>query len=218
MPDIPRALLFFPLLAMSANLLLAQSPASPPQPGPESRQLAAFLGTWRDEAVFQPSPISPGGRMTLTQTCDWFSGGFSLVCHTDTSGFMGDIKTLTIITYDPEAKHYTHFELNSVGYAETAVGTYNAGVWTFVRESKTAGKTFKIRSSIKLPTVDSALMTSELSVDGGPWSPIMELKGNRIKQSAAAFDGPAQRLLDKPVTALSRGIATELKPPLLLHQ
>jgi len=216
MPNIPRALLFLPLLAMSANLLLAQSPASPLQPGPESRQLAVFLGTWRDEAVFQPSPISPGGRMNLTQTCDWFSGGFSLVCHTDTSGFMGDIKTLTIITYDSDAKQYTHFELNSVGYAESAMGTYNAGVWTFVRESKNAGKTFKIRSTIKLPTVDSALMTSEISVDGGPWSPIMELKGNRTKQSAATLNGPAQRLLDKPVTPLSTtGSRLNLSPLLL---
>jgi hypothetical protein len=213
MPKLPHALLFLLLLAIAAISTLAQSPVPPPQPGPENRQLAIFLGTWKDEAVFQPSPISPGGKMNLTQTCDWFSGGFSLVCRSDSTGYLGDIKTLSIITYDAEARHYTLFELNSFGLAETSMGSYNAGVWTFTREFKSAGKTLKIRATIKLPTSNSALMTSELSVDGGPWSSFMELKGNRTKPSAnVLYRAPVQQWPEKKISSRNAEMVLQSLP------
>jgi len=212
MRKFPRALLFLPLLATLANSALAQSAASRPQPAPENRQLAVFLGIWKDEAVFSPSPISLAGKMTLIQTCDWFQGGFSLVCHTDTTGFMGEINSVTIIAYDVQAKQYTHFELNSLGYAAISKGSFDAGLWTFTRAYTTGGKTFKIRSTIKLPTADTALMSSEVSVDGGPWSPIMELKGTRIKQGTARFDQvPAARFRKRITTLVGTETGTSCK-------
>ncbi len=159
----------------------AQGPAGAPQPSPEHKKLAAFVGTWKDEAEMKPGPFGPGGKASITETCEWFTGGFSLVCHSETTGFMGESKTLTVLNYDPEEKVYTYYELNSVGWSDLAKGTLEGDTWTFNGESKMGGKLIKTRSTIKIPSPDSAVMKSEVSVDGGPFTLLMELKGTRVK-------------------------------------
>jgi len=163
--------------------VIAQESSGPPQPSPANKKLGVFVGTWKDEAEMQPSPLGPGGKLSLTETCDWFTGGFSVVCHTDTTGFMGDLKTLTVLTYDPDEKLYRFYEFNSVGLSESAKGTVDGDTWTFDGESKMGGKLIKSRSTIKLSSTDSATMKSEMSVEGGPWILVMELMGTRAKQS-----------------------------------
>jgi hypothetical protein len=162
---------------------IAQEPAGPPQPSPEHKMLGVFVGTWKDEAEMKPSPLGPGGKMSLTETCEWFAGGFSVVCHTDTTGFMGDLKTLTVLTYDREQKAYRFYEFNSTGWSNAAKGTVDGDTWTFNGDSKMGGKRIKTRSTIKLPSPDSATMKSKVSVDGGPMTLFMELKGTRVEPS-----------------------------------
>src|ERR1700746_1242080 len=96
------------------------------------------------------SPFGPGGKMSSTETCDWFTGGFSIVCHTETTGFMGDLKTLTVLGYDPEDKVYRFYEFNSVGWSSAAKGTVDGDTWMFDGESKMGGKLIKSRSTIKM--------------------------------------------------------------------
>jgi hypothetical protein len=187
--------------------LIAQEPGAPPQPGPEHKRLGVFVGTWKDEAEMKPGPLGSGGKLSLTETCEWFTGGFSLVCHTDTTGFMGDLKTLTVLTYDLEEKVYRLYEFNSVGWKNTAKGTVDGDTWTFNGESKMGDKLIKTRSTIKMPSPDSALMRSEVSIEGGPMSLLMELKGTRVKQSSSNFNsrklasaiGQPRRLLERKV-------------------
>lgn len=174
------------VLAVALSLIggirvMGQGPAGAPQPSPEHKKLAVFVGTWKDEAEMKPSPFGPGGKMSLTETCEWFTGGFSLVCHSETTGFMGDVKTLTVLNYDPGEKVYTYYGLNSMGQSDLAKGIVEGDTWTWNGESKMGGKLIHSRSTIKLPSPDSATMKSEISVDGGPWTPVMELKGSRVK-------------------------------------
>jgi hypothetical protein len=168
--------------------VIAQEPGGPPQPSLANKKLGVFVGTWKDEAEMKPGPFGPGGKMSLTETCEWFIGGFSVVCHTDTTGFMGDLKTLTILTYDPEEKVYRIYEFSSMGRSNAAKGTVDGDTWMFDGESKMGGKVIKSRSTIKLPSPDSATMKSEMSVDGGPWILVMELKGSRVKQNLSGFN------------------------------
>jgi hypothetical protein len=181
------AILALALPSMSAISLLAQGPAAALQPSPENKRLSAFLGTWKDEAEMKPGPFGPGGKMSLTETCDWFAGGFSLVCHTDSTGFMGNIKTLTVLNYDAVEKAYTLFELNSVGHTNSAKGILEADTWTFTGESRIGGKLIKNRTTIKMTAPDIAQMKTEVSIDEGPWTLVMELKGTRVKQSTSRF-------------------------------
>jgi hypothetical protein len=168
--------------------VLAQEPGDAAQPSAQHKKLEVFVGTWKDEAEMQPSPFGPGGKMRLTETCDWFTGGFSVVCHTETTGSMGDLKTLTVLTYDPVVKVYRLYEFNSRGWSNSAKGTVDGDTWTFDGESKTGGKLVRTRSTIKLSPPDSATMKSEMSVDSGPWTLVMELKGAREKQNLSDFN------------------------------
>ncbi len=175
------------LTLISGIAVEAQQPAVAPLPSPEHKKLAAFVGTWKDEAEMKPGPFGPGGKMSLTETCDWFTGGFSIVCHTETTGFMGDLKTLSVLGYDAEEKAYRLYEFNSMGWSSAAKGSAAGDTWTFDGESRMGGKLVKNRATIKLPSPDSATMKSEMSVDGGPMTLVMELKGIRVKQNLSDF-------------------------------
>ena len=168
------------LSLIGAIRVMAQGPAGAPQPSPEHKKLAVFVGTWKDDAEMKPGPLGPGGKFTMMETCEWFAGGFSVVCHSEVTGFMGQ-KALTVLTYDPEEKVYTLYEFNSLGQSGSAKGAVEGDTWTWNGESKMGGKLIHSRSTIKLPSPDSATMKSEISVDGGPWTPVMELKGSRVK-------------------------------------
>ena len=183
MVKLEKIVLGVALILMNGITVRAQQPTGTPQPSPEHLRLAAFLGTWQDEAEMMPGPFGRGGRMSLTETCEWFTGGFSLVCHTETLRFMDHLKTLTVLTYDPEERVYRLYEFNSVGWSNVAKGTVDGDVWTFNGESKIGGKLIKSRSTITLPSPDSAVMRSEVSVEGGPMTLLMELKGTRVKES-----------------------------------
>ena len=163
--------------------VIAQERGGPPQPSSEQKKLGVFVGTWKDEAEMKPSPFGPGGKLSLTETCEWFTGGFSIVCHTETTGFMGDVTTLTVLAYDAEGKIYRFYELNSLGGSDAAKGTVDGDTWTFDGESKMGNTLIKTRYTIRIPSPDSAVMSSEISVGGGPMTLLMELKGTRVKQS-----------------------------------
>jgi hypothetical protein len=109
--------------------------------------------------------------------------GFSVVCHTETLARMGDLKTLTVLTYDAEEKIYRFYEFNSVGGSNSAKGTVDGETWIFDGEARLGGKLVRSRSTIKLVSPDSATLKSEMSVDGDPWTLVMDLKANRVNQS-----------------------------------
>jgi len=170
-------------LALIGLSVAAQQQASAAKPSAEHQKLAAFVGTWKDEAEMKPSPLGPGGKIGLTETCGWFAGGFSVVCHTETVGSMDGLKTLTVLTYDSEEKVYRFYEFNSAGRSNSGKGTVNGDIWTFEGESKIGNRLIKVRTTINLPSPNSAVMKSEASVDSGPMTLLMELKGTRAKQS-----------------------------------
>jgi hypothetical protein len=178
-----RGTLSVALTLISGVTVVAQQPAGTLQPSPEHRKLGVFVGTWKDEAELKPGPFGPRGKIHITETCEWFTGGFSLVCHSESIGLMGEGKALTVLSYDPEEKVYTYYELNSFGLTNSAKGAVEADTWTFNGEGKVGGKLIKTRFTIKIHSQDSALMNTEISADGGPWTPLMELKGTRVKQS-----------------------------------
>src|SRR5688500_18254741 len=71
----------------------AQAP-QPQKPGPEHQRLAYFVGTWTGDGEMKPGPFGPGGKMSSKDTCEWFEGGFVVVCRGDGKSPMGPIKNL----------------------------------------------------------------------------------------------------------------------------
>ena len=72
-----------------AASIQAQAPQGPPKPGPEVKDLDYNVGTWKVEGEAKPFGPMPGGKFTSTEKCEWYSGGFFVMCHSEGTGPMG---------------------------------------------------------------------------------------------------------------------------------
>ena len=159
----------------------SQAPAGPPKPGPEHKRLGLFAGKWSGSGEVKSGPWGPGGKMTWTETCEWFEGGFSIVCRSEGSDPMGKLKGLSILGYNINEKHYVYLGTNSRGEVETSKGTLQGKTWNWTSEGKMGGKNVKSNFTINELSNDAYTFKWETSVDGGPWSVAMEGKSTRTK-------------------------------------
>ena len=170
------------LLALTCvGAALGQAPSGPPKPGPEQQKLAYFAGKWTSEGEMKPGPFGPGGKFTFTETCEWFAGGFALVCHSDGKMPEGTVKGLSIMGYDPAEKTYIYFETNSMGENIFSRGTVEGDTWTWANESKMDGKPVRVRFTLKQASADSATYKLEMATGDEPLKLVMEGKQTRMK-------------------------------------
>ena len=174
------------ILAIAAVLILgltasarAQAPAGPPKPGPEHKKLDYFAGKWTMDGEMKPSPFGPGGRVTGTDNCEWFGGGFHVVCHGDGKGPTGPMKGLSILGYNTEEKAYTYYGIDSTGMGSGAKGSLSGSVWTWNGEDKLGGKLVKSRYTITQTSPSVYAFKWEVSEDGKTWNAVMEGKETR---------------------------------------
>jgi Protein of unknown function (DUF1579) len=161
--------------------LWAQAPAAP-KPGPEHQKLAYFAGRWNEVADMKPGPMGPGGKVTTTSTCEWFPGGFYLVCRGDGRGPMGEEHGLGILGYSTERKQYTYYGIDNAGMGGTiAYGQVTGDTWTWEGESQMGGKPVKGRYVMKVASPDSYSWKWEMSVAGGPSAVVAEGTETRAK-------------------------------------
>ena len=160
---------------------MAQAPAEMPKPGPEHQRLGYFVGKWRGEGEMKPGPFGPGGKFTEAEDVEWMPGGFFLLIHSDEKGPMGNGKTLMILGYDSEKKTYTFNAFDSMGQHESATGKVEGDTWTWVSDSKIAGRQVKSRFTMKQVSPTSYTTKFEMQPEGGSWNTIMEGKSTKIK-------------------------------------
>lgn len=94
--------------------------AQQPKPGPEIQRLAYYLGTWNGQGETKGGPFGAAGKLSSTMTCDWFAGGFHLVCRGEERGPTGKRTFLNILAYDEKAKAYTEYGSAALAKANTA--------------------------------------------------------------------------------------------------
>jgi hypothetical protein len=156
--------------------------ADQPKPGPEVQKLGYYLGIWRGEGEAKAGPFGPGGKLSSTTTCEWFAGGFQLVCRGEESGPTGTRAFLNIRAYDEAAKAYTEYSISSFGEREYNTGGSIVGnKRTFLISSDVEGKPLKLRyTEVQVsPTLFTYL--AEASLDGGPWTVIAEGKVTKVE-------------------------------------
>ncbi len=168
-------------LLFSLTAALAQEAGKAPKPGPEHKRLGYFVGKWTSEAETKASPFGPAGKITMSDTYEWFTGGFSVVCHSQGKGPMGQMKGLAIMSYSPEEKNYTYYAVESMGMAEMSKGTVKGDTWTWTSESKMGGKVVKSRFIIKELSPSSYSYKWETPGASGSWTTIMEGKETKVK-------------------------------------
>jgi hypothetical protein len=169
-----RLLLVVALLVLAVPCLAfgqAQT-VQPPKPGPEIQRIGYWVGTWKTES----------GPSSSTITWEWFAGGFGLIGREEGTGPAGKYSYLRIMTFDPDAKVYTHYMMTSRGPGGgLAKGTVTGNTWHWEWDAMVSGKPAKFRFTIVEVTPASFTGKIELSVAGGPWTVTEEVKGTKIK-------------------------------------
>jgi hypothetical protein len=143
-------------------IVLAQ--ATSPKPGAEHKRLERMLGQWSYQGEAKASPLGPAGKITGSETCEWFQGGFGVVCRTKGTGPKGPMTSMSVMSYDAPRKAYTYYAISSLGDNIFVRGSISGNVWTFEDTIQAEGQTMKIRATIteESPTV------SAFKLEAGP--------------------------------------------------
>ena len=160
-------------MSLLAGSALSQTPR--PTPGPEQARLANLAGRWTIEGE------SGGDRFTRTETCEWFAGGFHLICRSEVVGAVGAVKGQSIIGYDPDGNIYTFYFISSTGTAIFMRGTVDGQVWTWNGELRVGGELMKARTTITDQSPSSYTFRMEGSFVGGPWILLEEGRGTKAQ-------------------------------------
>jgi hypothetical protein len=165
------------MLALSAGVAFAQAPAGEmPKPGPEHKKLGYFVGKWTTEGEVKANPFMPSGKMTSHDTCEWFEGGFSVVCKSEGMTPWGPQKGLGVMGYSPEEKKYTYFGIDNGPMAMTSIplGTVDGKTWTYEDAAKMGGKVVHSRYVITEQSPTAYTFSYQMQGEDGAWMTLME--------------------------------------------
>jgi hypothetical protein len=152
-----------------------------PTPGPEHQKLAYFVGNWVTDGELKPGPFGPGGKFTITETCDWLDGKFAVLCKStvDISGV--HLTGVSIMSYDSGSQNYVYFDSNSAGQNAYSTGKVDGDTWTWSGESKMNSTAMKTRFTLKQLGPDAATYKFEMANGSDPYALVMEGKQTRQK-------------------------------------
>jgi hypothetical protein len=140
--------------------LTGTSSAQLAPPGPEHARLDTFAGRWAIEGE------SEGGKVILTETCEWFPGRFHLICRREGTGPRGTVAGQSIMTWDSSAKTYAMSMINSNGATVLVHGTPADNVWTWNGTLNIAGQALKVRLTTTSQSPSAYTFVAEGSIDG----------------------------------------------------
>jgi hypothetical protein len=176
-----RGLVGLALVLLLASVGFAQEPPETPQPTPEHKELAMWVGDWKGSGEMEPGPFGPGGSMEWTENCSWFSENhLHIVCASKGDGPMGPMKGLAIIGYDAVKKVYTHYGVDSSGWSDLSEGVHVGSEWIFKSEMMVEGNKYHSRFTMNVQSPSKMTFAWEVSADEQDWVTLMD--GTSTKQ------------------------------------
>ena len=178
-----KTLICLVIAAIGFQPALTAQESKAPKPGPEHKRLGYFVGKWSTTGEMKPSPMGPGGAITSADTCEWFEGGFAVICRGDGKMPTGPSKTIGIIGYSSEDKVYTYYGVDNSGMIMSSVprGTVQGDTWTYTDEGMMGGQKFKSRVTIKELSPTAYTFKMEMQGPDGKWGTLMESKSTKGK-------------------------------------
>ena len=158
---------------LGAAILVAQTAA--PTPGPEHKRLERMVGQWNYQGEAKASPLGPAGKITGSETCEWFAGNFGIVCRSKGTGPKGAMTAMNVMSYDPAQKTYTYYTISSQGDNFFIRGQVNGNVWTWEDTMQADGKPMKVRATV---TEESPTVT-HFKLEAGPEGQLMVVEEGR---------------------------------------
>ncbi len=160
----------------------AQADQTPPKPGPEVQNLGYYVGKWKGQGETKGGPFGPAGKLSSEQTCEWFRGGFQVICRGEENGPTGKREFLNILSYDQEKKAYNEYSISSLGESEyDHDGSFVGGKLTFLLDGDAGGKPAKFRYTEAHVSPDLYTYQAEAAIGGGPWVTMAEGKITKVK-------------------------------------
>lgn len=155
--------------------------AAKPAPTPEHKKLGYFVGNWTSSGDMKESPFGPAGTITTQDTCEWFDGGFAIVCRGSGKGPTGPMKSLAILGYNTDEKVYTYYGVDNTPMNMNTVpkGKVENGTWTYEDESTFMGATVASRYTIKELSPTSYSFKWQIEGEQG-WNTVLEGKTTKV--------------------------------------
>ena len=168
----------FVLLLFAPCLAYAQADQMQ-KPGPEIQKLGYYVGTWKGEGETKGGPFGKAGKLSSNMTCNWFAGGFHLVCQGDETGPSGTRAFYAITSYDEASKAYTEYSISSFGDTEyERHGTLVGDSLTYLGDVGASTK-FRYTEAHVSPVLYT--YRAEVTQGGKPWTTIAEGKITKVK-------------------------------------
>lgn len=162
------------LTAMTAAVALVHA-QDMPRPGSEHKAMAYFVGKWQTEGAV----TSGDGKMTSTDTCEWFDGGFQVICKGVGQSPSGPATTLGVLAYNTTDKTYTYYGIDNSGTSELSTGSYRDKTWTFTANSTMGGEPVKSRFTMIEVSPTAYTFKWETSPDGSKWTEVLSGKSTK---------------------------------------
>jgi hypothetical protein len=167
-------------LFATPSLAVAQPQSA--KPSAEVKKLGYYIGTWEGHGETKAGPLGRAGKLSSKMTCNWFPGGFQVVCKGEETGPSGNRAFLDILAYDEQTKAFTEYSVSSFGETEyDQGGSLVNGKLTYVVHQNSGGKAATFRYSED--HLSPSLMTyqADVSIDGKPATVLATGKIKRIK-------------------------------------
>lgn len=159
-----RTWLLSVVLGALSLIVVRQSLAALPKPGPEVRKLAVMVGRFRNEGHVRAGAFgsnSPAMNVRGIDECRWLANGFGLICiETVDIGRSKESET-GVIYYNSASKQYEYHGVRNTGEITNQAGTVSGDTWTWLGEGALAGHLFHIRYVEKFASSDAYEYTEE---------------------------------------------------------
>jgi uncharacterized protein DUF1579 len=147
----------------------------PQKPASEVKQLGFYVGKWNELGESRPSGAEAFGKLSGHESCEWFSGGFAVVCRESTMDRSGNSESLYILAYDPGKKVYTVYGTDQTGTIYSGTGTLENGTWRWTAEARWQASTMQMRYTFNSASGGGRTMQVEIAEDDGKWSKIIDV-------------------------------------------
>jgi len=160
------------MLAFLAGGAGAQSAGAPAR-DPGYEPLSGFVGQWTTQ----------GRESRFRERCEWYHGGFHVVCHSESQRDDGSTgHSLSILGFVPGAG-YVYSGIGSKGRYETfEKGRWSEGHFIFDTTRVAEGATVTDRITIGPFTEEGFEFVVTTSADGATWSEVARTRYLRLRQ------------------------------------
>ena len=158
---------FSGVVAVLLGTAVTLTQAPPQKPGAEHKRFERMVGQWSYQGEAKASPLGPGGKITGSETCELFQGGFAVVCRSKGTGPKGSMTGLNVTSYDTARQTYTYYAISSLGDNIFVRGNVKGNVWTFEDQMEADGKTMTVRATVTEESPTVSVFKLEVGPAGG---------------------------------------------------